>query len=60
MKQSRMSKANNRPTYKKIVSKEGMLNSKTNEKGNLVISFKTAFPQGLTNEQKQLLKQAFQ
>jgi DnaJ family protein B protein 13 len=49
-----------RPSYRKIVKGEGMPSSKTKQKGDLVISFKTDYPHGLTNEQKQLLKQAFQ
>ncbi len=48
------------PVYKKVVKGEGMPNSKTKERGDLIISFKTNFPQGLSPEQKKLLKQAFQ
>jgi DnaJ family protein B protein 13 len=48
------------PVYKKVVQGEGMPNSKTKKFGDLIIGFKTNFPQGLSPEQKKLLKQAFQ
>ena len=59
MKPSRKSPLT-RPKFSKTIIGEGLPNSKTKAKGNLVINFTTSFPQVLTNEQKELLKQAFQ
>ncbi|XP_062393310.1 dnaJ homolog subfamily B member 13 [Sardina pilchardus] len=48
------------PTYSKEVPGEGMpLASCTNKKGNLIIKFVLYFPQKLSPEKKQLIKQAF-
>ncbi|XP_076130038.1 dnaJ homolog subfamily B member 13 isoform X1 [Alosa pseudoharengus] len=48
------------PTYSKGVPGEGMpLASCTGKKGNLIIKFSLHFPQRLSAEKKQLIKQAF-
>jgi DnaJ-class molecular chaperone len=41
------------------VKGEGMPNSKTAVKGDLLITFNTSFPHALTAEQKALLSEAF-
>ncbi|XP_017563234.2 dnaJ homolog subfamily B member 13 [Pygocentrus nattereri] len=47
------------PQYSKVVTGEGMpLSSNPSTKGNLIIQFTTRFPEKLTAEKKQLLKQA--
>jgi DnaJ-class molecular chaperone len=60
MIQSSNCRFNFRPGYFKVVKGEGMPNSKTKLKGDLILNFKTSFPVDLSAEQKQMLKQAFQ
>ncbi|KAJ3313091.1 Mitochondrial translocator assembly and maintenance protein 41 [Boothiomyces sp. JEL0838] len=43
----------------KTVKGEGMPNSKTKKKGDLIIKFKPTFPKSLTDQQKALLKNTF-
>lgn len=47
------------PEYVKVVKNEGMPDSKTEIKGDLLITFNTSFPQALTTQQKSLLLEAF-
>lgn len=46
------------PDRKKIVRGEGMPNSKSERKGDLLIEFDIRFPRSLNQEQKNLIKQA--
>jgi len=47
------------PQYTKVVSQEGMpLANSPSERGDLIIRFVTHFPEKLSAEKKQLLKQA--
>ncbi|KAJ2998365.1 DnaJ sub B member 13 [Globomyces sp. JEL0801] len=48
------------PGFTKSVPGEGMPNSQTKKRGNLIIKFTTKFPQTLSNTQKKLLKDAFE
>ncbi|KAJ3307085.1 DnaJ sub B member 13 [Kappamyces sp. JEL0829] len=47
------------PEYVKVVAGEGLPNSKTGARGDLLITFQTNFPAGLSLQQKNLLKEAF-
>ncbi|XP_040907778.1 dnaJ homolog subfamily B member 13 [Toxotes jaculatrix] len=47
------------PTYKKVVAREGMpLSQDPSQRGNLIITFDIQFPEKLSAEKKQLIKQA--
>ncbi|XP_023260586.1 dnaJ homolog subfamily B member 13-like, partial [Seriola lalandi dorsalis] len=47
------------PTYKKVVTEEGMpLSQDASQRGNLIITFDIQFPDKLSAERKHLIKQA--
>ena len=48
------------PGQESVVNNEGMPNSKTGRKGNLVIKYEVKFPTSLTSQQQEVIKNAFQ